>query len=296
MSKDLIFVFFGGTMSGTFGAGVSTALQSLNVNERIDSIYATSAGAHNAAYLISEETNIGSSIYYENLINNEFLELNKSKLIYKMLASLFTSNNKLKKIINIDYLIDIEKNAKKLDTEKIANSNINFFIRVFNVNERKEQYLDGKSETLIKLNATTAIVPFYPRQIMINGVRSCNGDTLSVIIDPELEKMINANPDKKIYFVFNNKDKERNSFAYLMREFIWTLFLMKYFKSTFALRKLKVKSENAKLNKYLKYPNIKIIEPDFSTSVFCTDKNKLLKAYENGLEKTMNMFSKNNGD
>ena len=48
---DCIFVFFGGAMSGVFGAGVVKVLQQMNFYNRIQRIYSVSAGAHNGSYL-----------------------------------------------------------------------------------------------------------------------------------------------------------------------------------------------------------------------------------------------------
>ena len=46
--RDIIIIAEGGCMQGVFGAGVMTAFQESNLlNERVHSIYGSSAGAHN---------------------------------------------------------------------------------------------------------------------------------------------------------------------------------------------------------------------------------------------------------
>jgi predicted patatin/cPLA2 family phospholipase len=54
--KDIIIISEGGCMSGVFGAGVFSAFQTFGLEERIDSIYAASAGAANAAFFLGGDT------------------------------------------------------------------------------------------------------------------------------------------------------------------------------------------------------------------------------------------------
>jgi len=292
MKKDHIFIFFGGNMSGIFGAGVVTALQELNVYNRIHSIYAISSGAHNAAYFLARDTKIGSTIYYENLIETNFIKNCRFNFVYKLVLNLFIKNIELEKLVDIDYLIKIEKTKKKLNTKKISNTDIDFFIRCFNTESKKEEYLDGRKDILKKLRATAAIVPFYPKLVKIGNKKYSDGDTLSKYIDPLLENMINENKDKKIYFVFNNSQKNRNSMKFYIENFYWAILLFLFFKKRFVINKLNIISEEKKLKKYFQKFNVQIIEPDFDFSVFCTDKQKLLKLYKNGIDKTKKIMNK----
>ncbi len=294
MKQDCIFIFFGGTMSGIFGAGVVTALQELNFYNRVHSIYAISAGAHNAAYFLAKDTKLGASIYYEDLIDNRFIMSSKLKFLFEFIFNVFTNKAKIENLVDIDYLIDVEKNKKKLETEKISKSQIDFFIRCFNIDSKKEEYLDGKKDILKKLQATSAVVPFYPKLVNIKNKRYSDGDTLSKIIDPFLEKIIDKNNDKKIYLIFNNPVKNRNSIKSIVGNFFWTILLFCFFRKVFVLNKLNIISEMKKLQKYCKKPNINIIEPDFNFSPFCTNKSKLLELYSHGIEKTKKIIIETN--
>ena len=284
--KDIILVFFGGAMSGVFGAGVITSLKKLGLQKRVHSIYATSSGAHNAAYFITGDVQY-ADVYSEDLVNHSFIQRNVFLFFSKLVLSLVKQNIKLEKLVDIDYLIQVEKEQKPLKEEKILQSDIDFFIRVFNVEDRKIEYLNGKKDTLQKLKATSAVVPFYPDLVEISGRKYLDGDTFSIGIDPELEKIIAKNKDKKIFLIFNNSDGKRGlSVKYVAWTFLWTGLLFLYFKRTFVFRKFKVFSEVKKMKYYSQYPNIRIIEPDFSVSSFCTNKEKLQRLYKNGLEKT----------
>ena len=64
MNNKLIIYIGGGSMSGIFSAGVVTGLQDMNFYDKIEAIYGGSAGAINAAYFLSKQTKLGSSIYY----------------------------------------------------------------------------------------------------------------------------------------------------------------------------------------------------------------------------------------
>jgi predicted patatin/cPLA2 family phospholipase len=199
----------------------------------------------------------------------------------------------LEKLVDIDYLMDIEKNKKKLDTDKIAKSKIGFFIKAFNIETKKDEYLDGKIDTLKKMQATSAVIPFYPHSIKIHDHHYADGSVFSEISDPLLENLIAENRDKKIFLVFNNHRTTRVSLTSILENFIRTILLMFYFRKTFILRKLNIFSENRKLKKYLQYPNVKIIEPDFDFSPFCTDKEKILQLYANGMLKAQESMIEN---
>jgi|AntAceMinimDraft_16_1070373.scaffolds.fasta_scaffold05412_5 predicted patatin/cPLA2 family phospholipase len=286
MKKDLIFIFGGGTMSGIFGGGVATLLQKLDLYDRIDSLYASSAGAHSAAYLLARETQFGSSIYLKDLLGSRFIKREKKfQFIYKLLLSFIKKNTKLEKLVDIDYLMDLEKNKRRLNTEKISQSDINLFIRSFNLEEGKIEYLDGKKDTLKKLQATSAVVPFYPRVVTIHHQSYSDGDTLSSIIDPFLEKVIAENRDKTIFLVLNSPRRDKLSLPLIINNSLWTALLFFYFKKKFVFQKLKIFSETSKFKQYSRYPNVKIIQPDYNILPYCTDRQKLIAFYRHGMEK-----------
>jgi len=119
MKKDIILISEGGCMLGVFGAGVVTSLQEANLYPRIHSIYASSAGAHNAAYFLSKQSKLGSSIYYEDLINNNFIKKeNLSRYVFDILIKKFNKKHKINEIVDIDYLSRVEREYKKLNVEK----------------------------------------------------------------------------------------------------------------------------------------------------------------------------------
>lgn len=290
MKRDLIFVFFGGTMTGVFGAGVARALAEHHLENRLQSIYATSVGAHNAAYLLSGQTAFLPA-YYEDFSEHKLIHKSKVfKIFLQLIWRFFYPKAKLETLIDLDYLLDIEKHQKKLDLRQLSQSPVNFYIRVFNVDRRKEEYLDGRIGTWAKLKATSAVIPFYPRLVRINHQHYFDGDSLSLGIDPHLEKIIRDNKDKKIFLVLNFPEPTRTPWLSIVGNTMWTSLLFLYFRKKFVFRKLRLLTENKKLYQYENYPRVKIIAPDYNLLAYCTRKSELEKFYHHGLKKAEKIF------
>ena len=286
---DCIFVFFGGAMSGVFGAGVVSALQQMNFYNSIQRIYSVSAGAHNGAYFLARNTDLGSSIYSQNLTGNRFIKYSKFKFLFHFI---FCQNKtKIKPLIDIDYLMGVEKHQKKLNLQKISDSKIDFFVRVFNVRLQQEEYLNGKKNTFKVLHASSAVVPFYPHLVEIENQKYGDGEILSTIFDPALEKIIAKNNHQKIFLVFNAPVQKIFSFSALVHNFIWTILLFFYFKKSFVWRKFTFFCDRKKLKKYAQKPNVHILQPDFALCPLETDPSKLLKFHSHAVEKTKKFFA-----
>ena len=67
----------GGGLRGVVSAAMLTALEDLGYKDVFDVIYACSSGAINAAYFIVGETWYPTSIYFEDLVNKEFLDFRR---------------------------------------------------------------------------------------------------------------------------------------------------------------------------------------------------------------------------
>jgi len=292
MKRDIILVFFGGTMNGVFGAGVVSALQKANLYPRIHSIYGISCGAHNAAYFLAENTSLGASIYYKDLIGKNFIKDNKFIFLRKLSSHFVCSRERIPKMIDIDYLVEIEKNKKKLDISKISKSKIKFYIRVFDIKGMQEKYLSGKTNIFKKLHASSAIMPFYPKVVKINGRQYADGQVLSKIIDSSLDRVL-SRTNKKVIFIFNMPVRNYLSPKYLFANALWTLFLAMKIKDPRVIKKLNIPSEYFKLRKYLKKPNFYMINSNIEISPFCKDKKKLIELYNHGINKTNEFLEEN---
>ena len=140
--RDIIIIVKGGTIQGVFSAGVLAAFQKHNLYPRVHSVYGVSSGAHNAAYFLSEQTEIGGKIYYEHLYKrHRFLTDLSPKIIWKKYWQLLI-HKKPFNIIDLDYARELEiMEPTRLDVKCIRNSPINFYARVFNPETLYKRYL-----------------------------------------------------------------------------------------------------------------------------------------------------------
>lgn len=70
-------VIEGGSMRGVVSAGMLTALESLGFGNAFDIVYGTSAGAINGAFFLSRQAAYGTTIYYENINNRNFIDVSR---------------------------------------------------------------------------------------------------------------------------------------------------------------------------------------------------------------------------
>jgi len=153
--RKLGLVIEGGAMRAVCSAGGAMALSHLGFSELFDEVYATSAGVMNASYFLSDQPDLGISIYFENCTTRAFL-------------------NPLRvwKILDIDYLFDIIANVKKLDVDRILASRTKLFVSVIDKNTGAADVIDAKAtgkSFLSVLKAATAIPVLYNRSIDIEG-------------------------------------------------------------------------------------------------------------------------------
>ena len=145
--RKITLVLFGGLMNGVRGAGALVALQDLGLSHSFDSIYTASAGFMNAAYMLSSDNGrSGSSVYYEDLSDKRFLNF----LHFWNPA-------------DIDYVIDVVKNKKKINTENIWNSKTKLYLRLINSKKDKPNYIEihnFKPEQFFDIAKAAISMPF----------------------------------------------------------------------------------------------------------------------------------------
>lgn len=291
--RNLIFVFNGGTMNGVFGAGVASALQEANIYHKIESVYGISAGAHNAAFFLTKDAPRGSTIYYEDLIEKKFIHKNKFGIFLKQLILNAFRKQKIENVIDIDYLINVEKTTKKLKVDLINDSEINFFIKVFNLKKNKAEYLKGVENTLKKIQASSAIIPFYPKIVKIGEKIYADNDSLSNKFDGYLIKQIKLYPDKTFILIFNKPINFRVYAKSIFSNFLWSILSALYLKKLSIIFNKNDILEYYKLKKILKSPNVLYIASDIDIHNLCDSKSELLNLYKHGIKKTEEFLLKN---
>jgi predicted patatin/cPLA2 family phospholipase len=96
----------GGAMRGVVSAGMVSALEELGLTHAFDAVYGSSAGAINAAYFLAGQARLGTTIYYEDINNRQFIDL------FRPLRG--------RPIVNLAFLLDdVVEHRKRLDVSAL---------------------------------------------------------------------------------------------------------------------------------------------------------------------------------
>ncbi len=199
-SKVVLYIG-GGVMAGVFGAGVVTAFQKENFYRNIDAVYGSSGGALTAAYFLAGQSELGSSIFYDDLIN-EFIKPNYILLgIYDRFRNKFICHlpvSQIRNPINIDYVFDIISTKKKLDVATIRDRDISLFVHVLNTKSLQSEFIDvlKSDDPLQILKAGISAVPYY----FPSDGQYIDGE----IVNPfPITEIVNQRPGQHIVAVLN---------------------------------------------------------------------------------------------
>ena len=106
-TAHIALVIEGGGMRGVVTGGMVSELQDLGWGDVFDSIHGSSAGACAAAYFAAKQSEFGTSIYYEDINNKNFI----NKL-------------RLKKVMDADYCVAIDEAENRLHVQKAVMSHL----------------------------------------------------------------------------------------------------------------------------------------------------------------------------
>jgi len=282
MKRDIIIIVEGGGMTVGFGIGVLESLQKKHIYSRIHSIYGSSAGAHDAAYFLSRQTDMGGEVPIEYLSKNKFI---KKKKFFRFLKMIILG--KKYNLMSIDYLIEIEKHIRRLDVRFIKNSPIKLFFRVFNVDKLHSEIIDGKDHTFEGLTASSSCIPYFNNLVRIKGDLCADG---SKMITKSFEDIIINNKDKRIIYIINHHQGYRDIvFGYTIR-LLEALLIWRMYGFKLALR-YATTFDFINTNKLKKYKNVTLVINNLNNDIACTDKDKLAELFEYGKEKGSKVFT-----
>ncbi|MEA1963628.1 MAG: patatin family protein [Candidatus Aerophobetes bacterium] len=276
-------VLQGGAMRGIFGAGVCCALQELGYTEGFDELYGASAGALNGAYFLSGQALYGATIYYQNINNRHFINFFR-----------------FRKIVDIDFLMDIIRRAKPLNTKRILNSSTGFNIILTEVSSgkavifKKGEFNNGD---LLKVLKATAAMPFaYNIPVNIQGIDYLDGGVSCPL--PIIEAISNGCTDILVVLTRPKSYKPTRPKGILHRYLIEPR-MQKHSKNFYEVYTKRDKAYAEQLSiimgdkKYRKKKvNIAAIFPEESLKIGRTTKNrKILKdTASQGAVKTLQLF------
>ena len=190
-------------MSGIFGAGVFTAFQEMNLYKKIKAIYGGSAGVMNAAYFLARQSELGSSIYYEDLTINFMFPFNVPIGIWQLFWNRHVNRlHKINNVVNIDYIFEIIKHKKVLDAKRLKKQSIKFYAKLLNTSNGKIEYFDvRKSKNPLNiLKAAISVKPYYFSSVNIGGIEYIDGTIKEPI---GLSYLLKNCPNEKIVVVIN---------------------------------------------------------------------------------------------
>ncbi|MCH7604733.1 patatin-like phospholipase family protein [Patescibacteria group bacterium] len=156
----------GGIMWGAYAAGALAGLEKLGMTNVFDHIIGVSSGAAAGAYFLSKQTELGGSIYYEDLTGKRFINFLR-----------------VSKVMDLDYLEEIMRNEKKLNIENIKQHRTNFLVSVTNVRTGKTKLLSAnQADDIISLLKASMTVPGMANSaVKVNGEEYVDGGVSSRI-------------------------------------------------------------------------------------------------------------------
>jgi predicted patatin/cPLA2 family phospholipase len=127
-------------------------LELAGLHDVFDVVVGVSAGAANAAYLLSKQTIPGTSIYYEDLTDKRFI-----------------NPFRMRKVVDIDYVEWVFRNHKVLDLEAIRQSRSEFYTVATSTNG-DAHFINTKTvDTVMALKASMAMPVLYNKPVEIGG-------------------------------------------------------------------------------------------------------------------------------
>ena len=199
-------VLQGGGMRGVFGAGVCIALEELGYTNGFDELYGVSAGALNGAYFLSGQASYGTTIYYQDINNKHFINFLR-----------------FKRIVDIDFVMNIIKKIKPLNINRLLSSPTIFNILLTQVSTGESIIFKSKfnKADLLKILKATAAIPFaYDIPVNIQGKDYLDGGVSCPI--PITEAIENKCTDILVVLTkpksYKPTETKENIYRYLIKQ------------------------------------------------------------------------------
>jgi predicted patatin/cPLA2 family phospholipase len=154
-------VIEGGAMRGVVSAGMVAALEQLEMRDCFDVVYGSSAGAISGAYFIADQARYGTTIFYENINNKQFIELRR--LLWGRPA------------VSLEFLLDtVCRHQKPLAFDRVLNSDIPLNVVAASLSLKKAVALSGfqdSAELIEALRASSRIPLLAGPPVELRGDR-----------------------------------------------------------------------------------------------------------------------------
>jgi predicted patatin/cPLA2 family phospholipase len=294
--RDVILILEGGAMAGIFSAGVVSAFEKANIYDRIESVYCASVGAQVGAHFISKKIIKTTEIYKEELLSKRstFVHKLSIKEIIKKVFNLLVFRKHMH-LLDLEVLKKIQKTKSKINIKTIQNSQINFYVKIFDTKTLTTKLLDGKKNTYEAINISSHAAPYIYMKTRYKHYY--DGE---IMPDNKYLEIIKENPNKKIIYVMNERRTNLYSFIDLPIQIIHFIFKSRFFGLDFASYYLVHFFDTPTINKLKKYKNVSLIYPDLNIRLINpkinTNKKSLKYIYDHGFKKGINVLKKLNID
>lgn len=166
MSEKFVLFLGGGTMSGMFGMGVLRAFQQANIYKQIEAVYGVSAGALNGAYFLAGQSDLGATVYYDDLVSGFIRPAKIPLLVLHSLACALSAGGRPAKgmdIVEIDYLFQVLERDKLLDINALRRREIRLNAKLIDLKTGRLVYADvlASERPMQTLKAAVSVVPYY---------------------------------------------------------------------------------------------------------------------------------------
>jgi len=271
-------------MSGIFSAGVLKSFEDDEICNRIHSVYAVSVGACTGARFLVRQSELGGRTFYTRFNTDRFMKGNFVKYFFQILRRRNLPDTNVDEIFNFDYFTEVLLASEdKIDMNKVEDSPIPFYVKVFNNSKKIHQYLLVKGpHAYDRVLASASMTPLTSRPVVVDGEELFDGDTIPSDIEMDIVK---KNPKKLIIKIDNSKNSFFGDFNFFVLFVVYTLlrslygadvsnlYFKNFFKRPFWRRRLR------------RSRNVITLQSDTSISSFSKDTQLLKKLYREGLEK-----------
>lgn len=283
VSRKVVLHVGGGIMAGIFSAGVVTSLEEENMYPYIEAVYGSSVGVIVGAYFLANQSKLGSSIFYEDLIHDFITPLYVPLGIYDRFWNRFIkklSHKNIRSPVDIDYAMDIITKLKKINIDEIQNKKIPFYAYILNIKNLKAEFINitNHKDPLRIIKAAVSAAPYYfsPDLEYIDGAIENHFPITEILRKYPYHKItsiMNIVPNKVIRRSLKSiLEGAVSSLMYGTK--IWKVYLQRDFITSKEIQNVKKDSRTI------------IISPPRELKLWpnTTGKAKLLRAYEAGRE------------
>lgn len=288
--RDITILALAGTTQGVFGAGVVTAFEEGDLYPRIRATFGISAGAMNLSYFLARQSKLGSSIYFDDLSTPKFIRPVYvpigivGRFIHRHITAIPLKYRV--KPVDIDYAFEFVARHKALNVRRLETvlEEVEFKILLGDPMNATASYVDARGETLAKLKAAIALIPYHNQAIEIGGDLRIDGSLIDAMA---VREVLSSIPKDDILIVISNFSFERRLRHYI-KDVVeaWVASLMFGGSLAYAMRR-RIENLKKNLEALNRRKNLLVLQPDpeYAVTPSTISRRKLLRLYTHGIEK-----------